>query len=450
MKLGKKSALTMAAVITSCTLLACGGGGGGGGSAYGKETYPEWQDNKSMWVGGWDVPINTEADYKMAKDMGLTHMFIDGSMATKGTEAYLDQLRHCEKVGLKAIVGNDIATGNSDNKPADMTDYSVYPAVDMINVWDEPHINNFDSVAAMIEEYNELYAGKDMTLYVNGNPANNIGDNTWTTTEDYMEQFYNKVLSKIDGRKIFSTDIYPLLETRGVYTLDSRWLRTMAVYANYAKDYDGEFHMFIQNYSSSINRETLSRKDFTYQIYTDMAFGINGYTYFTYRKSFIEEFGGGCVEYDTSCTPTPSYYWAQEVNAEIAKFDHVYLSFDWDGAMSVKGQYNLEDDEEYENVSFGFYKELTALNCATKVTATQDTLIGQFKDDEGRNALMVTNFTMPTDDTDDKVTIDFKDCNRAIVYESGERKVYEVKNNKLVLDIASGEGVFVIPLKLKI
>ena len=265
-----------------------------------------------------------------------------------------------------------------------------------------------------------------------------------------MEQFYNKVLSKIDGRKIFSTDIYPLLETRGVYTLDSRWLRTMAVYANYAKDYDGEFHMFIQNYSSSINRETLSRKDFTYQIYTDMAFGINGYTYFTYRKSFIEEFGGGCVEYDTSCTPTPSYYWAQEVNAEIAKFDHVYLSFDWDGAMSVKGQYNLEDDEEYENVSFGFYKELTALNCATKVTATQDTLIGQFKDDEGRNALMVTNFTMPTDDTDDKVTIDFKDCNRAIVYESGERKVYEVKNNKLTLDIPSGEGVFVIPLKLKI
>ena len=112
----------------------------------------------------------------------------------------------------------------------------------------------------MIEEYNELYAGKDMTLYVNGNPANNIGDNTWTTTEDYMEQFYNKVLSKIDGRKIFSTDIYPLLETRGVYTLDSRWLRTMAVYANYAKDYDGEFHMFIQNYSSSINRETLSAR----------------------------------------------------------------------------------------------------------------------------------------------------------------------------------------------
>lgn len=118
--------------------------------------------------------------------------------------------------------------------------------------------------------------------------------------------------------------------------------------------------------------------------------------------------------------------------------------------MSVKGQYNLEDDEEYENVSFGFYKELTALNCATKVTATQDTLIGQFKDDEGRDALMVTNFTMPTDDTDDKVTIDFKDCNRAIVYENGERKVYEVKNNKLTLDIPSGEGVFVIPLKLKI
>ena len=67
MKLGKKSALTMAAVITSCTLLACGGGGGGGGSAYGKETYPEWQDNKSMWVGGWDVLLTRKPITKWRK-----------------------------------------------------------------------------------------------------------------------------------------------------------------------------------------------------------------------------------------------------------------------------------------------------------------------------------------------------------------------------------------------
>ena len=103
MKLGKKSALTMAAVITSCTLLACGGGGGGGGSAYGKETYPEWQDNKSMWVGGWDVPINTEADYKMAKDMGLTHMFIDGSMATKAPKHIWISSVTAKKSGLKRL-----------------------------------------------------------------------------------------------------------------------------------------------------------------------------------------------------------------------------------------------------------------------------------------------------------------------------------------------------------
>lgn len=449
MKFGKKSALTMAAVLTSCTLLGCGGGSGGG-PTYGKENYPEWEDNKSMWVGGWDVPINTEADYKMAKDMGLTHMFIDGSMAAKGSEAYLDQLRHCEAVGLKAIVGNDIAVGNEGDRQADMTDYSVYPAVDMINVWDEPYVNNFDDCGAMIEAYNQLYKDKDMTLYVNGNPANNISNNAYTTPTDYVQKFYDKVLSKIDGRKIFSTDVYPLLETRGVYALDTSWLNLMAVYANMAKQYDGEFHMFIQNYSSSICRDTQSRRDFTFQIYTDMAFGINGYTYFTYRKSFIEEFGGGCVDNETSCTPTESYYWAKEVNAEIAKFDHVYLSFDWDGAMSVKGTYNLEDDEEYENSSFGFYRELTELKCASKVTATQDTLVGQFKDGEGRDALIVTNFTAPTDELDDRVTIDFKDCNRALVYENGERKVYEVKNNKLTLDIPSGEGVFVVPLKIKL
>ncbi|MDE6401071.1 MAG: hypothetical protein K2L54_00485, partial [Clostridiales bacterium] len=427
----------------SCTLLGCGGGGGTNGPAYGKETYPEWEDNQYMWIGGWDPPINTLEDYKMAKDMGLTHMFIDGVFAKKGTEAYLDQLRFCEQVGLKAIVGNDILLDNAEGREVDLTDYSVYPAVDMINVWDEPYVNSFGECAGMVEQLNDLYKGKDMTLYINANPANNISATAWEpTTQSYLQKFYDQILSKVNGRKIFTTDIYPLLEIRGVYALDTRWLNTMAVYANMAKQYDGEFHMFIQNYRISITRETLSRKDFTFQIYTDMAFGINGFSYFTYRKSFIEEFGGGCVDNQTSCTPTASYEWAKEVNAEISAFDHVYLSFDWDGAMSVKGTYNLEDDEEYENSSFGFYKELTELKCASKVTATQDTVIGQFQDDEGRDALIITNFTLPTDDVDDRVTIDFKDCNRAMVWENGVQKVYEVKNNKLTLDIPSGEGVF--------
>ena len=76
------------------------------------ETYPEYEDNKSMWIGGWDVPMNTLEDYQMAKDMGLTHMFIDNMFAKKGTDAYVKQLQYCQQVGLKAIVGMDTSLNN--------------------------------------------------------------------------------------------------------------------------------------------------------------------------------------------------------------------------------------------------------------------------------------------------------------------------------------------------
>ena len=95
-----------------------------------------------------------------------------------------------------------------------------------------------------------------------------------------------------------------------------------------------------------------------------------------------------------------------------------------------------------------FPDQLEALDCTKSVRATQDTLIGQFKDGEGRDGLMVVNFTDPTDGFKDKVSFEFKDANRALVYRNGVRRVYEVKDGKLDLNLATGEGVFVIPCKV--
>ena len=445
MKFGKKSALALMLAGLTAVSITCGAG-----CTTTSETYPEFEDNKSMWIGGWDVPMNTKADYQMAKDMGLTHMFIDNIFAAKGSEGYIQQLKYCEEVGLKAIVGMDTSLENTAGVPLDETDYSQYPAVDMINVWDEPYYNVFDDCAARIDKLNEIYDNK-MTLYVNQNPQNPLSSTSLTSAEDFLQKVYDELLSKMHGRKIFSTDVYPLLEVRGSYELDTRWLSLMETYANFTKRYKSEgaeFHMFIQTYSDDRRRDILSKEDITFQVYTDMAFGINGFTYFTYRKSFLGGFGGGCVENDVSCKPTETYYWAQEVNEEINKFDHVYLSFDWNGIMGLNGTNNTADDPEYENASFNFATPLEKLDCAKKVSATEDTLIGQFKDKDGRDGLVVTNFSEPTTGLRDVVSFEFKNANRAIVYRNGERKIYEVKNNKLDLKLDCGEGVFVIPVKV--
>ena len=152
---------------------------------------------------------------------------------------------------------------------------------------------------------------------------------------------------------------------------------------------------------------------------------------------------------DESCTPFDNYYWAQALNKEIASFDHVFLAFDeWKGVMTVNGTNNLEGDEEYNNDSFVLAHPVTKLDCAKKVSATEDTIIGQFEDKDGRAGLMVVNFNDPLENLEDTVSFEFEKANRALVYKNGVRKVYEVKNNKLSLDIGVGEGVFVIPLSL--
>lgn len=435
--------------LTAALLLAGSFAGMLGGCAQPvQEVYPEYPDDKELWIGGWDVPINTLEDYQMAKDMGLTHLFIDGVFATRGTDAYCKQLEYCEQVGLKAIVGMDTSLDNGAGVEVDLFDYSAYPAVEMINLWDEPPVEQFPDVNERIEAMKKLYEGKDMTLYVNLNPANPISMTTMTSTEDYLQKFCDQVLPNIPGRKILSTDVYPLLYTRGQYVIASTWLEHMSQYAYFAKEYGADFHMFIQSYSDGQCREIESREDLTFQIYTDMAFGIDGFTYFTYRKSFLGGFGGGCVENDVSCTPTPIYAWAQEVNREIQNFDHVYLSFDWEGVLPVNGSDNLTNDPTYQNTLFlGIAHPLEALDCGS-VTATQDTLVGQFKDGEGRDGLIVTNFTDPLYSMKDTVRFTFHDANRAVVYRNGERKIYEVKDNQLEITLASGEGIFLIPVKV--
>lgn len=444
MKYCKISAVALIAVFIFVFALA--------GCQPAAETYPEYEDNKSMWIGGWDVPLNTKEDYQMAKDMGLTHMFIDNMFAKKGTEEYAKQLRYCEEVGLKAIVGMDTSLNNEAGVLLDETDYSVYPAVDMINVWDEPYMENFEELGRRIDRLNEIYGGQ-MQLYVNQSPYNPKTATQMVSAQEFLTAVWEQTLSKINGRKIFSTDIYPMLEKYGSYELDTGWLSKMEAYANFTKQYrseGAEFHMFIQSYSDSTGRrDVLSKADLSFQVYTDMCFGINGFTYFTYRKSFLGGFGGGCVENDESCKPTDTYYWAQELNSELAKFDHVYLSFDWEGVKGINGTNNFADDEEYQNSSFALLASpLESLSGIKSVSATEDTLIGQFKDKDGRAGFVVTNFTEPTNMLKDVVSFEFTNANRAIVYRNGERQIYEVKDNKLDLKLAAGEGVFVIPVKV--
>ena len=149
--------------------------------------------------------------------------------------------------------------------------------------------------------------------------------------------------------------------------------------------------------------------------------------------------------------PTDKYYDAQQVNKELHAMENVYLSFDWEGVYTVTGSQNEYVDAN--GVSDYFRRlqySLNSLEGVKSVEATQDTLIGQFRDAEGNKGFVVANFADPYygKESADTVTINFEHANRAIICRGTDVKTYEVTDNTLTLNLQAGEGAFVVPVWL--
>lgn len=228
--------------------------------------------------------------------------------------------------------------------------------------------------------------------------------------------------------------------------MSTTWLACLEETAKAAKNYGAEQHYFIQA-TKHFNYRKVYANDLRYQFFVDMAFGVRHFSYFTYRTSFWNDFDKSCVDNLISGKKYDTYDYAQQVNAEMSSFDHVYLSFDWNGTKTFVGTENPDGG----NSSFEILKySIETLDAIKNVSATQDTIIGQFKDKDNNDGLIITNYTDPLDNISSRVSLEFKNANRAIVYRNGEKVIYEVKDNKLKLDLEPGEGVFMIPVKIKL
>ena len=139
------------------------------------------------------------------------------------------------------------------------------------------------------------------------------------------------------------------------------------------------------------------------------------------------------------------------MNEEIHAIDDVYLSFEWEGMYPVTGSLNEDTLDGESQYFYNLKNSLTELEKIKKAEATRDTLIGQFHDEEGRKGYVVTNFADPYfkgENSADIVTMEFENVNTVLVYQNGEKEMYKVSDGKFTLQLAGGEGVFLIPLNI--
>lgn len=418
---------------------------------YKGELFPVYENDKVMMIGGWDEPMNTLADYQFAKDMGLNLMLLGGRYAKIGSEEFKDTLSYCEQVGLDAFVtvGNALHTEFAKERwEADTTDYSLFPAVKAINYWDEPWRKNFDRVGELIDEHIKKY-GDTLDVFINHFPNTAVGAFDGLTYEEFISEYVDKILLKSkEGHRYLSADIYPLELRNGESFVRTNWLGCIETIATQGKRAKALTHFFIltteHRGDEEIYYRAITEKDLRWQIFVNFAFGIQAYSFFTYGDSFCKDFSNSCVRNDVSCTPHNQYYWAQTVNRETAAFDHVYLSFDWKGTMPVIGSENVSGiNENFNGLSYSVQK----IDCLKEVTATQDALIGQFKDKDGNDGLILTNFTDPALGLENKIVLTFENANRVRVYYKGEYTDYTVGNNQMEILLGAGDGVFIIPMR---
>ena len=195
------------------------------------------------------------------------------------------------------------------------------------------------------------------------------------------------------------------------------------------------------------------------QAYAAMAYGFENIGYFSYCEHFRQT--SDAPYYDAQFMYNEStgkwekqamYDYVASTNEEIRKLQTIYTGFDWQGTKLVAGS----------SVTNGFGKatDYTAYSgVLNSMTATQDAIAGCFTmgDTVQYEGFMVANMGLPTNESNSRyftttvpsannISMTFAHCTQAIVYLDGVAQVMNLTNGVLNLNLAFGEGAFVIPL----
>ena len=390
-------------------------------------------------IGAWVEPSASPEAYRLAKEMGLTHLFVGDSAfgIERGTEAFADVLRLCERTGLRAVVRN------MNRYPvADTTDYSRFPAVAGINYWDEPFDTDFEKLIRLAEEHERRYGDK-IFCFNNLNPNETCEWwHPWSAEKDYetyVEEYCEKILSRIhSGEKWLSCDIYPLIMRDGKVAVKETWLDGVECIARNAKKYGAEPHFFVQ-VSSWMDYPPMTEAGLRYQFSVETAFGIRHFTYFTYAD--YSDPSGQSASFTGMTDRTgevlrAQYGYAKRINAELKCMQAEYLSWTWQKTVAIAGK-------KTQNLFGKLAKAGSALPEIKNVGVSADLLIGHFLSPAEENIYALANFQNPFDSEENTVEMELPAGSHVHIFAGGRWTEKILNGDKLQLVLAPGEGVFV-------
>ena len=271
----------------------------------------------------WNSVPNDLAVLGKMHDAGLTV----AGFAAPGT------LDACEAAGLKAIVSDPRCDGydwqNVDDAKARTNvanlaaEVGKHPAVFGYYLRDEPPAAFFPGLAKVADLLRERSPGKwpYINLFPDYATPDQLGTSNYT---EYLERFV-----ALCHPTIISYDNYSLMDDGSVR--DNYWTNLESVRAACRK-HDLEFWNIVLAVSHFSYRE-LNDADFRFEVYTTLAYGGRGISYFTYfapatgnyRNAAIDQFGH----------ETPTWHSMQYVNLQIQKLAPTLLQLTSDAVYHI-------------------------------------------------------------------------------------------------------------------
>jgi len=297
----------------------------------------------------------------------------------------------------RRFYGNEGARRFDEGMQSRMTDLrETFPGCDAWLVWDEPEGAEDIEVAARIVSW--LKANHPGTLvYTNANPG---GHEEFKGLKPKDGRGYQDYLRDITGTMrpdVLMVDFYPFFKDPygdrvPFFRFLCQQIRSAALEA------DMPYWMFVQAYSEAIpgnnnDRRYPSESDVRIQVFTSLAFGFTGISYFLYCPGFER------TMLDEDGSPAPLYHHVARLNREVANVGRTLRFLRSEEVCYVPGRH-VEDGRTVANAEDPHLKPWQAGSgrrygvSDVKVVDEglgRNALVGFFKDDDEQSYFMLVN-----------------------------------------------------------
>ncbi|MBQ8230104.1 MAG: hypothetical protein IJZ32_05370 [Clostridia bacterium] len=467
---GKKALVLALALTMTLGAVGCGGksgNSGNGGTVTLDDLYiPTYEDNGQQIRMMADCPpdMSDKAKAEQYKAAGFTAVpIVVGAADNKPVDtsengSFVKSLKVCEEVGLDAFIRQHskwVEETPAEGAPCYFEqsftgfDFSQYPAVKGFYFVDEPGIKQLDDLGNRhLTWFNENYGGKGYEFFSNLFACHNptaLAGSLGKSYDDYAETYLD-ILDKAESvNKHHSVDYYTLrkkvdgtpymYETNLIAHLDA---------ATRAKAHGVGFSAYLQVFGGNTDGQSYripaSFADINWNMYNILSFGAHTLKYYDYIAWTNE------TSMIVDGEPTDIYYWVQEANEYVKKYEHVLLAFNWEHTYTNVGTGSRSASNEAFDLIRDKVKPITDVET---VKSKYDITMNEFSDKDGTKAFMLFNYDDPYYLRKNKVQLSFENADGILYYRNGEPTTQVLENGKFEIELEAGEGIFAIPLYKK-